>query len=849
MRDLPASPPVVPSEGVPDDGGAVHHLSFSVAFHGDLDLAALDRACGAVLDRHPVLTRAVGQRDGAPAAARPGLRVERPGPEAVRKHLTVPFDPACGPLCRLVVQTDGTREHRLLVVAHRLVFDRESVEVFVTDLAAFYRAEVLGGDPGLPEPASVGSAEQRITAALPLAERYWADHPVDGDLLLPGLDGAVGGVRHGAAVELRIPATLRDRLHDVAERIGVTPHVLMVASVHAVLFRYGNTAPVTALGFDTRTPGEHSRIGAHVNELPFSSAPRGDTPFADFARGVSSGLRELHRVRDVPLSRVGAGTAPAPVHLAYSRWSPAPRFPGVVATVDRTPRDATVRHTLDITLLDGPDGIDAVLRYPRESLTDDDVRGIGRHWLSALTHIATAPDTGPARLDLLDPEERDRLLAGHHGPAVGRPATTVPGLFAEQVARTPDAVAVIHGDRRLTYAELDAAATRVAGRLRAEGICPGDLVVVAASRTELLPAGLLGVLQAGAAYVPLDTTYPAERLAFVVADSRAAHRLGDGDLAAAAEDPVAPGPGAVPSPAPDDLAYVIYTSGSTGRPKGVRIEHRSLVNLLLSMRDLLGSRPGDRWLASASAAFDMSVPEFFLPLVTGGAVVMASETQSRDGSALRDLAERQRVTHMQATPTGWAMLLDAGFAAPGITAITGGEALPLPLARRLRPAVGRLVNLYGPTEVTVWATADEIGPEPERVTIGRPLANTRAYVLDERLTPVPGASPVTSTSPAPDSPVATSAGRSWTGSGSCPTRSGRRAAVCTAPETGCAGAATGGWSSSAGPTTRSSSGATGSSWARSSPGCSPYPGWTTPPPPCGRAGWWGTSSARRTRAH
>jgi acyl-coenzyme A synthetase/AMP-(fatty) acid ligase/acyl carrier protein len=186
---------------------------------------------------------------------------------------------------------------------------------------------------------------------------------------------------------------------------------------------------------------------------------------------------------------------------------------------------------------------------------------------------------------------------------------------------------------------------------------------------------------------------------------------------------------------------VIYTSGSTGRPKGVQIEHRSLVNLLLSMRDLLDVRPGHRLLASASAAFDMSVPELFLGLVTGGTVVMASETQTRDGSALRELIDLRQVTHMQATPTGWAMLLDAGFAAPGITAISGGEALPPTLAQRLRPKVGRLGNMYGPTEATVWALAAEIGPGPERVAIGRPLANTRAYVLDERLTPVPGGIP------------------------------------------------------------------------------------------------------------
>ncbi|MFB0619623.1 amino acid adenylation domain-containing protein [Streptomyces sp. AGS-58] len=744
MPEVPADSPLIPPGGPSGDGGAVDHLSFAVHLRGDLDVAALGRACDAVLGRHPGLGRAVEDRAGVPvlvpAATRPEPVFDRPGREDTREHITAAFDLARGPLCRLVLQSLGAAEHRLLVVAHPLVFDRPSVEVFVTDLAAFYRAETGSGDPALPELGPDAAEEPRAGTGSPLGRWYRADDTAGADLLLPGLDGAVQDVGSDDAVRLRIPAGVRDSLQDVAERTGVTRYELLVASVHALLFRYGNTAPVTALDLDTRTPHEYPRIGAYAGELPFSSAPRGDTAFADFAREIGAALRGPHRVRGAAPAGVAAGTRPgpavAPVHLSYSRWTSAPDFPGLVATVDPVPAGAAVRHRLCVTLLDGPDGIDAVLQYPPGSLTGDDVRSVGRHWLSALTHAATAPDTVLAELPLLDQEERDRLLAGHDDTAVARPQTTVPDLFARQVARSPDAVAVLHADRRLTYAQLDAAATRVADRLRDRGVGPGDLVAVRASRTERLLAGLLGVLKAGAAYLPLDAEYPAERLEFILADSRAAHELGDTELAAA-EECGAPGGTARPSPAPDDLAYVIYTSGSTGRPKGVRIAHRSLVNLLLSMRDLLAARPGDRWLASASAAFDMSVPELFLPLVTGGAVVMASETQTRDGSALRALVDRQRVTHMQATPTGWAMLLDAGFTAPGITAITGGEALPLPLARRLRPKVGRLVNLYGPTEATVWSTADEIGPEPERVTIGRPLANTRAYVLDERLAPVP----------------------------------------------------------------------------------------------------------------
>jgi amino acid adenylation domain-containing protein len=733
-----------------EDCGAAHHLPFAVHLQGDLDVAALDRACDAVLSRHQDLSGAFEDRAGAPflvpAAARPRLVIEDESPEATQRHLLAPFDPAQGPLGRLVLQRIGPREHRLLVVFHQLVFDKRSAELFVTQLAAFYRAEVEEREPELPALSPMEQAdgeEERIAAALPLAQRYWTENPFDDELVLPGLDRTAWGARPGESLELRVPAELRKQLTDVADRISVSPYELLVASVHAVLFRYGNTAPVTALDINTRTPDQHERIGAHVNELPFSSSPHDDMPFSDFARLIRSGLRELHRVRDVPLGRVDAGVKPglalAPVHLTHHPGVTAPRFPGAEATVDRRPLGRTVRHTLHIALLDGPDGLDAVLRYAPESVTRGNVQRTGRHWLSVLTHIASAPGTALAELPLLDQEESDSLLIHGSGAVVDHPLRTVPQLFAEQAARTPDAIAVIHADRQLTYAQLDAAAERLAGRLRGRGIGSGALVAVRASRTERLLVGLLGVLKAGAAYVPLDPGYPAERLDFITGDSCAVLELGDAELSAVTEDTGEPDETATAPPAavPSDLAYVIYTSGSTGRPKGVQIEHGSLVNLLLAMRDLLDARPGHRWLASASAAFDMSVPELYLPLVTGGTIVMASETQTREGAALRELIARQEVTHMQATPTGWSMLLDAGFDAPGITAITGGEALTLTLAQQLRPKVGRLVNLYGPTETTVWSMADEIGPEADRVTIGHPLANTRVYVLDERLTPVP----------------------------------------------------------------------------------------------------------------
>ncbi|MFC7760211.1 amino acid adenylation domain-containing protein [Catellatospora bangladeshensis] len=239
---------------------------------------------------------------------------------------------------------------------------------------------------------------------------------------------------------------------------------------------------------------------------------------------------------------------------------------------------------------------------------------------------------------------------------------------------------------------------------------------------------MLAVLRAGAAYVPVDPSYPQARQELILADADPALILEGLDAVPQAR----PG-GAVPA----GTAYVMYTSGTTGRPKGVVVPHSALANLLLGMAEAVGSRPGDRWLGLTPLSFDISGLELFLPLVTGGRLVIASDLSALEGRAVAALIEREGVTHVQATPSGWQVLLEAGFDGPAVTALAGGEALPPDLARRLRARTARLINVYGPTETTIWSTADEIPDQPDTVTIGRPIANTRTYVLDPAGRPLP----------------------------------------------------------------------------------------------------------------
>jgi amino acid adenylation domain-containing protein len=324
---------------------------------------------------------------------------------------------------------------------------------------------------------------------------------------------------------------------------------------------------------------------------------------------------------------------------------------------------------------------------------------------------------------------------------------TVVGLFQARVSAAPDDVAVVDGCQEVTYAELDAAATGLAYQLIDLGVGAESVVAIHLRRSVEMVVALLGVARSGAAYLPLDPGYPVRRREFILRDAGASVVLTTPDLPTldtAASTLYVGGVGLdapegrpLPLPGPRDRAYVMYTSGSTGRPKGVDVAYDTLMAQLAAFRDLLGCAPGDVWLGLTSLSFDPSVLELFLPLTTGGRLVTVPESAITDGHALLRLIRDHAVTHVQATPSGWSILLAARFHEPAVVALIGGEAAPLPMVRTLRARVRRLVNLYGPTETTVWSTAADIPPDPVAVPIGRPLSDTRVYVLDQALAPVP----------------------------------------------------------------------------------------------------------------
>jgi amino acid adenylation domain-containing protein len=397
----------------------------------------------------------------------------------------------------------------------------------------------------------------------------------------------------------------------------------------------------------------------------------------------------------------------------------------------------------------GDDGLELEWRGEAASANG---RFVG-HLRTLLAAAHVDPEAPVAALPLLGERERTRLLIELNETAAPYPCACLDELIAQQAAATPDFVAVECGEERLTYAELEADANRVAHHLLELGVGPDVLVGICTRRSTAMVVGLLGILKAGGAYVPIDPAYPAERQTYMLENSKApviltqeelrdslpvgdAHVVClDGDWTAIAQRPSTP-----PELAsdPERLAYVIYTSGSTGNPKGVQIPHRALVNFLTTMRERPGLTAQDVLVAVTTLSFDIAGLELYLPLTTGARVVIAPSETAEDPRALAELLDHTQATVMQATPTTWRMLVDSDLATrPGMKALCGGEALPVALADRLVDAGLELWNMYGPTETTIWSTCARVTTREQPLTIGRPIANTTLYILDTTMQPVP----------------------------------------------------------------------------------------------------------------
>jgi amino acid adenylation domain-containing protein len=781
-----------------DPESAAYTVPVALRLRGALHAAALEAALDVVVARHESLRTVFAlDGDGPAQVILPEVRVALPvhdlralGTEArdarveaeAARHANASFDLAEGPLLRGALLRVADDEHVLLLTAHHIVADGSSVGVLVEELGRAYGAIVAGATPaeagaGLPPlPLQYGdyAVWQRRALASSAATRqldYWAQRLTNVAPLELPTDRPRPAVQSlaGAKRERRIPADVAESVRALARAQGATFYATCLTAFAALLHRYtgqGDFA-VGSITSGRRRPELEPLVGLFVNTLAMRVAVDRDTPFASLLAQVRGVAAEALANQDVPFEQVVERVQPArdrsrsPIfQVAFQLMDGVgtePRLPGLDVVPARVAKE-TAKFELTLVVRSAPDGeLVTVAEYNTDLFDAATVDRLLAHYATLLAAAARDAATPVGRLPLLDAAERVTVLERWNGTARPLPAWTVPSRVLAVASAAPNAIALRAADETLTYAELARRSALVARRLEALGVRAGDRVGVCLDRSAALVPALLGVLRAGAAYVPVDAAYPAERIAHVLADAGVRAVLTDAVSAPrlpAVDVPVerleellwteAPGGvDAFAAPALDgeSLAYVLYTSGSTGKPKGVMIPHRALANFLDSMAERPGLAAGDALVAVTTISFDIAGLELWLPLVVGAEVVLASRTTAVDGAALRALVERTAArapgVMLQATPATWRLLLEAGWdGTPSLTMLCGGEAWPAGLAESLVPRGAALWNVYGPTETTIWSTLARVR-SPESLSLGDPLANTTLYVLEPTGEPAP----------------------------------------------------------------------------------------------------------------
>lgn len=681
-----------------------------------------------------------------------------------------PFDVRAGPLLRLEWVRVGTDDHCLGLCLHQLAGDGWSMAVLFRELESCYAALVRGEPtPGpAPEPGRYRSFSdwqraQLDSPAMQAHEAYWLDRfagaPGRSEFPTDRPRPPVESYR-GRRLDFALDAERVARLEAFARAEGVTLFVLLLAAFKVLLARYsGQTDLVVGTPVANRQRVEdESTVGVFVNTLALRTDLGGEPTLREVLRRVRATSVGALAHQEYPFERLvdrlrlerDPGHHPLfQTFFAYHRFpDDALRLPGLSITQSR-PDLGTSKFDLSLRIDRLASGASVAAEFATDLFDAARVERWVRHWTNLLDAFVDEPETLFTSALLESPEETRKTVAAWMGqPAPGAGPNSLPGLLAPQVRRSPHAVAVRSADRALTYRELDERSNALAHALIHGGLPPEARVGVLVPRSVDLLVGLLGILKAGGAYVPLDPASPPARLRELVADAGVEHILVSADgsapwsdtfpglLLLEIEDASSDRPPAR-SVGPEQLAYVLHTSGSTGRPKAVGLEHGGVVAALRAFLETPGLRSTDSLLASTALTFDISVLELFLPLTVGARIVLATDEERGDPTRLVGLAEREGVTIMQATPTVWALLCRQDWRPhPGLTALVGGEPVPPGVADELCRRASVVWNLYGPTETTIWSTADRLAAGSP-ITIGRPLTNTRVHVMERPGQPAP----------------------------------------------------------------------------------------------------------------
>ncbi len=710
------------------------------------------------------------------------------------------FDLEAGPVIRAALHRTRDDSHILLLAMDHIVTDFWSMTVLARELLMLYEASkrALGGvlaaeDGGLiklPELPARYSDYVRWEATMlesGRGEKLWNYWQTQLGAQLPALNLPTDRPRspmqtyRGDSEHLFMDAELYEQLKLLAQENGATLFMTLLAAFQTLLHRYSNqeeflVGSVTA----GRSHAELSNlVGYFINPIALKADFSDDPSFNDLLQRVKQTALGAFEHQDYPPALLAK-------RLGIQRDSSRPPLFETMFILQKA-HEADVQALSPFALgLDGArmeasglilesialggepaqfdmtmmmaelnDGLAAALQYNVDLFDAATIQRMLKYFDVLLHEIASDPTKPVSTYSLLDESETQKILVEWNQTQADYPREScVHELFEGQAKKTPDAVAIQFENQQLTYKELNKRADDVAKVLVANGVKPNTLVGLFVSRSVEMLVGLLGVLKAGGAYLPLDPSFPSERLSFMLEDSNASIVLTLTSLLSEvpenkakviyldALDEAKGKRGKKVKASADDLAYIIYTSGSTGKPKGVQIHHRAVDNFLCSMQKDLGMDDSDSLLAVTTLSFDIAVLELLLPLTVGAKVVIANSEVVADGALLAQSLEDSQITFMQATPASWRLLLEAGWTGkPDLKILCGGEALTNDLAEKLLQRGAQLWNVYGPTETTIWSTIYKVDSVQSGISntvpIGKPIANTQIYILDSSLQPAP----------------------------------------------------------------------------------------------------------------
>ncbi|MDT5268376.1 MAG: hypothetical protein QOH49_562 [Acidobacteriota bacterium] len=774
-----------------EPGRSAYNIAGAIRIAGRLDAAALGRILDEIVRRHESLRTSFASVGGSPVQVIAPASHLAPAVEELttfadderevevqrlaREEASRPFDLRESPLVRARLLRLGTEEHVLLLTMHHIVSDGWSLGVFARELAALYGAFTEGRPSPLPE-LSVQYADyavwqrERLTGEfLDMQLDYWR-RQLGGDLPMLELTGGrprpAAPTLRGATHTFVLPVRLREELKALAHEEDATLFMALVGAFQTLLWRYTGQRDV-AVGTPVagRTHAEvEPLIGCFVNTLVLRTQLDAGQSFRELLRNVREVCLGAYARQEVPFERVVEELHPerslthAPLFHVFFTMQNAPmpplELPGLKLSLIEVD-DEIARFDLSLEMVETPDGLKGMLHYDTDLFDAESIVRMAAHLQTLLEGVAAHPDAPVSHLPLLTEGELRQLLSEWNATAADYPRhSSVQELFERQAAETPEAAAVVFGEEQLTYAELNRRANRLARHLVGLGVGPEVRVGIMLERSPEMVVGLLGILKAGGAYVPLDPTLPHERLAFMTQDAsvsiivtREQHQDAafaplvvclDEDwpaIAAGGADNLPPAGGA------EHLAYIMYTSGSTGVPKGVCITHRCIARLVKGTNYTDLSRD-DIVLQLAPLGFDASTVEIWGTLLNGARLVPLPQEDSASLEEIGAYVRQHRVTKLWLTAGLFHLMVDYRLEdLRGVQQImAGGDVLSPPHVERvIRELVGcRMTNCYGPTENTTFTTCHDVMLEECRgsVPIGRPISNTRAYILDERLWPV-----------------------------------------------------------------------------------------------------------------